>query len=74
MGLIRGDWVNALVTVENPNGSHWLCLDTKDLNAHLKREEYHLPHKSANVADMERTQFFSKLGFYQMQLGEVSTM
>jgi len=77
MGVIRcteeqTDWVNALVIVEKPNGSPRLCLDPKYLNARIKREHYHLPHKSEIVADMAGAQFFSKLdasqGFYQMQL------
>ena len=83
MGVIKRteeptDWVNALVIVEKPNGSLRLCLDPKDLNAHIKREHYHLPHKSEIVADMAGAKFFSKLdasqGFYQMQLDEASTM
>ena len=49
-----------------------------DLNARIKSEHYHLPHKSDIVADMAGAQFFYKLdaaqGFYQMQLDEASTM
>jgi len=71
-------WVNALVIVEKPNGSLRLCLDPKDLNAYIKREHYHLPHKSEIIADMAGAQVFFKLDasqvFYQMQLDEASTM
>ena len=82
MGVIKRteeptDWVNALVIVEKPNGSLRLCLDPKNLNAYIKREHHHLPHKSEIVADMAGAQFFSKLdasqGFYQMQLDDAST-
>ena len=72
------DWVNALVRVYRFSRSLRLCLDPNDLNAHIKREHYHLPHKSKIVADMAGAQFFSKLdasqGFYQMQLDEASTI
>ena len=72
------DWVNALVIVGKPNGTLRLCLDTKYLNAHIKREHYHLSHKSEIVADMAAAKFFSKRdasqGFYQMQLDEPSTV
>ena len=50
MGVIKRteeptDWVNALVIVEKPNGSLRLCLDPNNLNAYIKREHHHLPHK-----------------------------
>ena len=66
MGIIKRteeptDWVNTLVIVEKPKGRLRLCLDLKDLNAHIKREHYHFPHKSEMVADMAEAQFFSKL-------------
>ena len=51
MGIIRRpedptDWVNGRVVMEKPNRNVRLCLDPKDLDAHIKRENYHLPHKS----------------------------
>ena len=32
-----------------------------NLNAHIKKEHYNMPHKSEIVADMARAQLFSKL-------------
>ena len=40
------DWVLPLVIVEKPNGDLRLCLDPMDLNEYIRREHYHLPHRS----------------------------
>ena len=42
-----------LVIVETSNGITRLCLDPKDLIVHIKREHYHLRHKSEIIADMQ---------------------
>ncbi|KAK2178573.1 hypothetical protein NP493_538g00007 [Ridgeia piscesae] len=71
------DWVLPLVIVEKPNGDLRLCLDPMDLNEYIRREHYHLPHRSEIVSEMADARYFTKMdasqGFYQIQLDEEST-
>ena len=71
------EWVLPLVLVEKPNKEIRICMDPMDLNKCIKREHYHLPHKSEILGEMTNAEVFSKLdatqGFYQMQLDEEST-
>ena len=71
------DWVLPLVIVEKPNGDMRLCLDQMDLNEYIRREHYHLPHRSEILSEMADARYFTKMdasqGFYQIQLDEEST-
>ena len=71
------DWVLPLVIVEKPNGDLTLCLDPMDLNEYIRREHYHLPHRSEILSEMADARYFTKMdasqGFYQIQLDEEST-
>ena len=71
------DWVLPLVIVEKPNGDLRLCLDPMDLNEYIRREHYHLPHRSEILSEMADARYFTKMdasqGFYQIQLDEEST-
>ena len=71
------EWVLPLVLVEKPNKEIRICMDPMDLNKCIKREHYHLPHKSEILGEMPNADVFSKLdatqGFYQIQLDEEST-
>ena len=64
------DWVLPLVIVEKPNGDLRLCLDTMDLNEYIRREHYHLPHRSEILSEMADARYFTKMdasqGFYQI--------
>jgi hypothetical protein len=74
---IPTDWVLPLVLVEKANGDIRVCVDPMTLNIYIKREHYHLPHKSEILSEMAGAKFFSKLdaaqGFYQIQLDEPSS-
>ena len=63
--------------VEKPNGDLRLCLDPMDLNEYIRREHYHLPHRSEILSEMADARYFTKMdtsqGFYQIQLDEEST-
>ena len=37
------EWVNFYVIIENPNGARGICLDLRDLNIGLKRDDFQLP-------------------------------
>lgn len=41
--LVEGhtDWINSIVPVAKPDGSIRLCLDPKDLNRSIKRNQYY---------------------------------
>ena len=71
------DLVLPLVIVEKPNGDLRLCLDPMDLNEYIRREHYHLPHRSEILSEMADARYFTKMdasqGFYQIQLDEEST-
>ncbi|KAK2176170.1 hypothetical protein NP493_677g00010 [Ridgeia piscesae] len=71
------DWVLPLVIVEKPNGDLRLCLDPMDLNEYIRREHYHLPHRSEILSEMADARYFTKMdasqGFNQIQLDEEST-
>ena len=71
------DWVLPLVIVEKPNGDLRLCLDPMDLNQYIRREHYHLPHRSDIFSEMADARYFTNMdasqGFYQIQLDEEST-
>ena len=48
-----------------------------DLNEYIRREHYHLPHRSEILSDMADARYVTKMeasqGFYQIQLDERST-
>lgn len=71
------EWVLPLVIVEKPNKDLRICMDPMDLNQCIKREHYHLPHKSEILSEMAGAKFFSKMdaaqGFYQCKLDEQSS-
>ena len=64
------DWVLPLVIVQKPNGDLRLCLDPMDLNEYIRREHYHLPHRSEILSEMADARYFTKMdasqGFYQI--------
>ena len=71
------DWMLPLVILEKPNGDLRLCLDAMGLNEYIRREHYHLPHRSEILSEMADARYFTKMDasqwFYQIQLDEEST-
>ncbi|GFS50338.1 hypothetical protein TNCV_1638371 [Trichonephila clavipes] len=71
------DWVQSLVIVEKPNGNLRLCLDPRDLNKVIKRENYQIPCTDDIISSLEGKKIFSvvdlKNGFWHIPLDEVSS-
>ena len=71
------DWVNALVITKKPNGSLRICLDPKDLNENIQREQCLIPTIDEITSKMTGATIFSTLdatcGFYQVVLDEASS-
>ena len=71
------DWVNSLVLVEKPDGSLRICLDPRDLNKAIKREDYQLPTFDEIASTLTGTTRFTKLdaskGYWQISLDEQSS-
>ncbi|GBL79545.1 Transposon Ty3-I Gag-Pol polyprotein [Araneus ventricosus] len=70
------DWVNSLVIVEKPNGKLRICLDPRNLNKAIKREQYVIPSVDEIIRRLEGKQCFSVLdlkeGFWQIPLDKDS--
>ena len=72
------DWVNSMVVVQKRNGTVRLCIDTRDLNATMKRSQH--PMKTVNevASHLEGASTFSildaKNGFWQLKLDEESSI
>ncbi|GFS43630.1 transposon Tf2-9 polyprotein [Nephila pilipes] len=47
------DWVQSLVMIEKPNGNLRLCLDPRDLNKVIKREQYQIPCTDDIISRLE---------------------
>ncbi len=72
------EWVNSLVTVVKPNGKIRLCIDPKDLNRAIKREQYPMKTIEEVISRMPNAKFFSKLdatqGYWQVRLDDESSI
>ena len=55
------EWVNALVTVEKPNGKLQVCLDPRPLNKAIKRQHFRLPTTEEILNSLHGATVFSKL-------------
>ena len=68
------DWLNSLVTVDKPNGSIRICLNPKDLNDVIKRQQY--PNKTLDdiLPDFTDAKIFSRFdarsGYWYIVLTE----
>ena len=64
------DWVNSLVLVEKPDGSLQICLDPRDLNKAIKREDYKLAAFDEIASTLSGATRFTKLdankGYWQL--------
>ncbi|XP_028416269.1 uncharacterized protein K02A2.6-like [Dendronephthya gigantea] len=71
------DWVHNPVIVEKPNGKFRVCLDPRELNKYLKREQYQLPMWEEISSRLYGARFFSTLdanqGYWQISLDHESS-
>jgi len=70
------DWVNSLVITEKKNGSLRLCLDPKDLNKSIKREQFQIPTFEDVITRMGSKKVFTILdlkdSYWQVELDDES--
>ena len=70
------EWVNSLVAVLKPNGKIRLCIDPKDLNRAIKREQYPMKTIEEVITKIPNAKLFSKLdatqGYWQVELDDES--
>ena len=55
------DWINGVVPVSKPDRSIRLCLDPKDLNKSIKRNQYHTKTIDEVVAELHGGKYFTRL-------------
>ena len=71
------EWVSNLVTVEKKSGALRLCLDSRPLNAAIKRERHAIPTPSDVQAQLSGKQVFTvvdmKDGYWHVKLSEESS-
>lgn len=71
------DCVSSLVVVMKKNNQLRVCLDPRDLNRSIEREDYQLPSREEITAQFAGAKYFSKLdassGFWQIELDEESS-
>ena len=71
------DWVNSLVITEKKDGSLRFCLDPKDLNKAIKREQFQIPTFEEIVTRLGGKKVFSILdlrdSYWQVKLDEESS-
>ena len=71
------DWVSSMVTVVK-NGKVRICIDPKDLNKAVRRENFPIPIVEEVVASMPDAKVFSvidaKSGFLQIKLNYESSL
>ena len=65
-------WINSIVVVPKKNGSLRICLDPKDLNRYIQRENYQLPTIEDVAMRLDNAKIFTVLdvrsGFWHVQL------
>lgn len=70
------EWVNSLVLVPKANGTVRICIDPKDLNQAIKRQQYPLPTIADIRTRLTGATVFSVLdaasGFWQIELDDES--
>lgn len=71
------EWLNSFVIVKKPDGSLRICLDPKDLNNVIKRQNYKLPTIDEIMVNLKDSSIFTKLdatsGFWNVPLDEKSS-
>ncbi len=71
------DWVHNPVIIEKPNGKLRVCLDPRELNKYLKREQYQLPTWEEIASRLHGAKYFSIVdanqGYWQIPLDDESS-
>ena len=71
------EWVNPLLTFEQPNRNLRVCLYPGDLNKAIKRQHYKLPTAEELFSEMTGARYFSKLdasnGYWQIKIDTESS-
>ena len=72
------DWINSIVPVAKPDGSIRLCLDPKDLNRCLKRNQYYTKTIDEVCAELYGSKYFTlvdaKSGYWMVELDSESSL
>ena len=72
------DWINSIVPVAKPDGSIRLCLDPKDLNRCLKRNQYYTKTIDEVCAELYGSKYFTlvdaKSGYWMVELDFESSL
>jgi len=71
------EWINSIVPVKKPDGSLWLCLDPKDLNQAIKRNQWYSRTVDDILPELARSKYFSlldaKSGYWHFPLDKESS-
>ena len=72
------DWINSIVPVAKPDGSIRLCLDPKDLNKSIKRNQYYSKTIDEVSAELHNSRYFTvvdaKSGYWMVELDTESSL
>ena len=72
------DWINSIVPVAKPDGSIRLCLDPKDLNRSIKRNQYYSKTIDEVSAELHDSRYFTvvdaKSGYWLVELDSESSL
>ena len=72
------DWINGVVPVSKPDGSIRLCLDPKDLNKSIKRNQYYTKTIDEVSAELHGGKYFTlvdaKSGYWMVELDNESSL
>ena len=72
------DWINSVVPVSKPDGSIRLCLDPKDLNKSIKRNQYCSKTIDEVSAELHRGKYFTlgdaASGYWMVELDNESSL
>lgn len=67
-------WVSSVVVVPKPNGEVKLCVDMRQANCAVEREQYPIPTINEVLQDMNNSKVYSKLdlrwGYHQIELSK----
>ena len=66
------DWINSIVPVAKPDGSIRLCLDPKDLNKSIKRNQYYAKTIDEVSAELHDSRYFTV--YWMVELDSESSL
>ena len=71
------EWINSIVPVKKPDGSLRLCLDPKDLNRAIKRNQWYSSTVDDILPELADSKYFSfldaKSGYWHVSLDKESS-